>query len=212
MARRRSRRKLPPTIRLPPLYRRNPLALTGGIALLALALLGRFHRAPSSPVVTGNDYHRYHNHVFTVVNVVDGDTIDIDAPDGRRNTTRIRLWGVDTPEVAGSPTGERYWGPEASAFAKSTLLNTRVRLELLENNTRDKYKRLLAYVYLTSPEQMFNEMLVRQGHAYADTRFEHPHLAGFRSLESDARSARIGLWRHVTSTQMPNWRRRQKRR
>jgi len=59
-----------------------------------------------------------------VLRVVDGDTVDI--VDGVRGRLRIRLLGIDTPET----TKPRYtvgcWGPQASEFAKSTLLGPRV--------------------------------------------------------------------------------------
>ena len=155
-----------------------------------------------------DDYARYHDRSFTVVNIVDGDTVDIDLPDVKYDTTRIRLWGVDTPEVKGSPRGAMYWGDRASAFAVAALDGRRVRLELVEGNTRGKYKRLLAYVYIESTGDMFNEMLLRGGHAYAETRFPHPHSQRFAALEAEARNAGIGLWREVAPDQMPAWRRR----
>lgn len=209
MARHPSRRKLPDTIRQAPLYRRHPGAVVALVVLVGLVVVGRLHRGEPVVAVTGSDFERYHDRVFTVVHVVDGDTMDIDARDGSRKTTRIRLWGVDTPEVTGSPTGEMYWGPVASAFAKTTLLNEQVRLELLPDNTRGKYKRLLAYMYLTSTGEMFNEILLTQGHAYADVRFDHPRLDRFVSLEADARFTQTGLWRAVTIDRMPGWRQRQ---
>jgi len=46
----------------------------------------------------GGDWRRYHGRSFTVVDVLDGDTIEIDVADGQFATTRIRLWGVDAPE------------------------------------------------------------------------------------------------------------------
>jgi micrococcal nuclease len=155
---------------------------------------------------------RYHDRVFTIVKVVDGDTVDVDVPDGRHRSTRIRLRGVDTPEVAEAPTGEMYWGDQASRFARITLDGRSVRLDLIEGDTRDKYGRLLAYVYLGESGEMFNEMLLRRGHAYADTRFEHPLRDRFVELESEARAAGVGLWRDVTVNQMPGWRQRREHR
>lgn len=146
-----------------------------------------------------------------VVRVVDGDTVDIDAPDADKSTTRIRLWGVDTPEVTGSPRGEMYWGQEASEFAKSTLHDQRVRVELVRGDTRGKYGRLLAYVYDASAGTMFNESLLLGGYAYADPRFEHPLLERFIALERNARAKAAGLWRDVSIEQMPKWRQRRER-
>ena len=208
MRRRRPRRRLPPTVRLPPFHRRHRAGLAVGACLAVLAILGRWqpHSARNAP--RAGDMARYHDRVFTVVKVVDGDTVDVGAPDGRRKSTRIRLRGVDTPEVAEAPTGEMYWGERASRFAKNMLDGRSVRLELIEGDTRDKYGRLLAYVYLGDSGEMFNEMLLRRGHAYADTRFEHPYQEHFVELETEAREAGKGLWRAVTVHQMPGWRQR----
>ena len=43
------------------------------------------------------DFQKYHRKTFTVLEVIDGDTLDIDIPDGEHDDTRIRLIGVDTP-------------------------------------------------------------------------------------------------------------------
>jgi micrococcal nuclease len=155
--------------------------------------------------VVGGDVERYHDHIFAVVKVVDGDTLDIDAPDQGKLWTRIRLWGVDTPEVAGSPKGAMHWGAEASRFAKETLTDRDVRVELLER-TRDRYGRLLAYVYETESGHMFNERLVAAGHAYADVRFDHPYMNLFLNRESASRAQQKGLWAKVTIDEMPSWR------
>jgi len=54
------------------------------------------------------DTEKYHGKTFTVSNVVDGDTIDIDVPDGEYEHTRIRLWGIDTPESKSPKVGVMY--------------------------------------------------------------------------------------------------------
>ena len=83
--------------------------------------------------MAGTDHDRYHNQSFTCVNVVDGDTIDIDVPDGEYDTTRIRLWGVDTPETGKGGTQRMYFGDEATAFTKSFVLDESVRVVLAGN-------------------------------------------------------------------------------
>ena len=59
----------------------------------------------------GDDRSRYDGAVATVTYAADGDTIDINMPDGRRSHTRIRLWGVDCPEIAHAPGGCGCEGP-----------------------------------------------------------------------------------------------------
>ena len=77
-----------------------------------------------------------------------------------------------------------------------------VRLQLVAGDTRGKYKRLLAYVHLPDGE-MLNRVLVRDGYAYADPRFSHPHSPEFRRLQDKARSDGRGLWRDVKNTDLP---------
>ena len=144
---------------------------------------------------------------------MDGDTIDIDIPDGkpilsrveRYDHTRIRLWGIDTPETKSEKYGVMYFGPEASAFATKLALGKPVTIYLdEENRTRDKYGRLLAYVRL--PDGTFlNEVLISEGFAYADLRFKHSLYNKYKQLESSTRSLKKGLWRNVTPDQLPEW-------
>ena len=151
------------------------------------------------------DFEKYHGKDFVVVKVVDGDTIDINIPDADYPHTRIRLWGVDTPETAKSPGGEMYFGDEASEFAKELTLGKTVTVYLDEgNNTRGKYGRLLAYVKLPDG-QYLNEMLLAEGYAYADLRFDHSLYNKYRQLEASARSLKKGLWQSVSREQLPAW-------
>jgi len=88
-----------------------------------------------------NDWSRYHQQTFLVARVVDGDTFDIHAPDQGKLVTRIRLWGVDTPEVSRSKKGNMHFGPEASAFAKQTLEDRKVYIVLASKKiTRQVWK------------------------------------------------------------------------
>ncbi len=144
---------------------------------------------------TGDDIERYNGQWFTVVRVVDGDTLVIDAPDGSEDTTRIRLWGVDTPELArrDPPKPAEAFAEEATALARSLAEGERVRLILEEHRLRGNYGRLLAFVEL-SDGQMLNEALILAGYARADDRWNHRHLAHFQAVESQARDAERGIW------------------
>jgi micrococcal nuclease len=151
------------------------------------------------------DFAKYDGKSFLVVNVVDGDTIDINIPDGKYEHTRIRLWGVDTPETKDPRTGVMYFGPEASEETRQLTLGKLVTVYLEERDTRDKYNRLLAYILL--PDRTYlNETLLSEGYAYADTRFRHIFYNKYKQLESAARSAKKGLWENVQPDQMPQWR------
>ena len=155
------------------------------------------------------DVEKYHSKTFTVINVVDGDTIDIDSPDGQYNHTRIRLWGLDTPETKNPKTGLMYFGPQASEFTKKLTLEKKVQLFLNDNKTRDLYGRLLAYVKLPN-DKFLNELLLIKGFAYSDLRFRHGLYNKYKQLESVARSQKKGLWQNVTREQLPTWLQREK--
>jgi len=198
-----------PTISQQLAARRRKKILIVLAAAVVLLLARAAYKGQSQQRLTGNDYHDYHNKTFLCIRVVDGDTIDIAArdhhgPAGRRNRTRIRLWGIDTPEVARKGRREMYFAGQASKFAIDLMLDKIVRLELIENDTRGYYGRLLAYVYLPDG-RMYNRLAVEQGYAYADHRFKHPMRQKFIDLERQARRARRGLWTSVTKNDLPKW-------
>jgi len=150
------------------------------------------------------DFEKYHKKTFTVVNIVDGDTIDIDIPDGDDDRTRIRLWGIDTPETKNPKTGVMYFGPEAADFTTKLTLAKPVTVYLEEHRTRGKFGRLLAYVQL--PDGRFlNEVLLTEGFAYADLRFRHSFYNRYKQLGAAARSGKKGLWQKVKREQLPEW-------
>ena len=104
---------------------------------------------------------------------------------------RVRLIGIDTPEIYG---GIECFGQEASAFTKSLLpIGTPVILEK-DVSERDRYDRLLRYVYLPDG-RMLNEVLVAEGYAQVST---YPPDVKYQDLFLDAqRRARelcLGLW------------------
>jgi len=126
-----------------------------------------------------------------VVRVVDGDTVKI-RRDGRRDT--VRLIGVDTPESVKPGVPVECYAKEASRETTRLLRNERVKL-VLDREARDRYDRLLAYVYRIRDNRFVNQQLVARGYARTlriapNTRF----AARFAHLEGEARAAGLGLW------------------
>lgn len=155
------------------------------------------------------DFEKYHKKTFAVAGVVDGDTIDIDIPDGDDDHTRIRLWGIDTPETKHPEFGVMYFGPEATDFTTKLALGKQVTVYLEEHRTRGYYGRLLAYVQL--PDGRFlNEVLLTEGFAYADLRFKHLFYNKYKQLANSARSRKKGLWQNVSREKLPGWLQRKK--
>jgi len=126
-----------------------------------------------------------------VLRVVDGDTIVVSPNE------RVRLIGVDTPETVHPAKAVQCFGREAKEFTRRMIGGQTVRLVLDEFNEarrhRDKYGRILAYVYLKDGI-FLNADLVRRGYAHAYTRFRFRYVVEFRALEREARRRELGLW------------------
>ncbi len=130
-----------------------------------------------------------------VTRVVDGDTIAVtvkNPPDGLFTRERVRLVGVDTPETVHPSKPVQFFGKEASAFTKAALSKKTVRLAF-DRTLRDRYGRLLAYVY-TEKGRCFNAELVEKGYGHAYTAFPFQFLEEFRALQKKARESKAGLW------------------
>jgi micrococcal nuclease len=126
--------------------------------------------------------------VVAVVDVVDGDTIEV-LVDGVEED--VRYIGVDTPEVDPS-IGVECFGSQASEANRRLVAGERVRL-VFDDERRDRYGRLLAYVYVG--ERFINEELVRRGYATTLAIAPNTDFAGrFDRLEQAAGNAGRGLW------------------
>jgi len=126
-----------------------------------------------------------------VVRVVDGDTVRVRV-DGREET--VRYIGVDTPETKRPGSPVECFGPAAGAANERLVGGREVRLEVGEEE-RDRYDRLLAYVYRADDGRFVNEILVRDG--YARPLAIEPnvrHAAAFAALADEALEAGRGLW------------------
>jgi micrococcal nuclease len=126
-----------------------------------------------------------------VVKVVDGDTIHV-LVSGRRE--KVRYIGVDTPETKHPAKGVQCYGRAAAAFNGRLVGGQRVRL-VRDLEERDRYGRLLAYVYRARDGLFVNAELARLGYALPltippDVR----HAARFAELARQARHARRGMW------------------
>jgi len=129
----------------------------------------------------------------TVVVVYDGDTIQVQFFDG--SSKRIRLLGVDTPEIDDPREDVAFWALLARRFSFFYLYRHEVRLTYDQTRV-DKYGRTLAYVW-TDQEKLFNEFIIREGFAYAFLAF--PFRSDiqdlFREAQQEARGKKRGLWR-----------------
>lgn len=128
---------------------------------------------------------------YKVNYVHDGDTISVNM-DGREE--KIRMIGVDTPETIKPNSPVECYGVAASNFTKQLLSNKTVRLESDPiNQNRDRYSRLLRYVY-TQDGVLVNSFIIQQGYGFAYLSFPFTKAEEFRLAQVDARQHNRGVW------------------
>ena len=124
-----------------------------------------------------------------VIHVVDGDTIDVEI-DGKEEKVRFLL--VDTPETVHPTKPVQAYGREASDYTKEQLEGKTVELEF-DQETRDRYGRLLAYVYING--EMINEKLLEKGYARVTVYDPNDkYESEFRSIQDQAVENHLGIW------------------
>jgi micrococcal nuclease len=124
-----------------------------------------------------------------VLRVVDGDTIEVGLGGGDED---VRYIGVDTPETVKPGEPVQCFGPEASAFNHRLVDGESVRL-VFDEELRDAYGRLLAYVYVG--DRFVNAALVRGGFARTLEIPPNTTRAGYLArLEQRAGTEGAGLW------------------
>jgi micrococcal nuclease len=130
----------------------------------------------------------------TVLRVVDGDTVDV--VDDARGRLRIRIIGIDSPEVHKPGYSVGCWGPQASEFARAALTGQRVAIVSdPSQDAHDRYGRTLAY--LDRPGGWdFSVDAARAGAARGYVYGHQPaaRTAQIEAAESEARQAGRGLW------------------
>jgi micrococcal nuclease len=142
--------------------------------------------APSPAVAAG----------VTVTRIVDGDTVTLS--DGQK----VRYLGIDTPEK-----GQPFYD-EAAKLNTELAMNRVVRWEL-GREPKDRYDRLLAWIFVRSPdgsERLLNEEMVRQGYARV---YLHPGNDEYRdrliAAQREARSASRGIWTRLEPADEPHY-------
>ncbi len=128
-----------------------------------------------------------------VIKVSDGDTIVVDI-NGKNET--IRLIGIDAPEIKEPGAKPQCFGKEATDRTKEILTNKNINLEAdPTQGERDKYDRLLRYVFLTDGTN-FNQLMIREGFALEYTYMgkKYKYYEDFKLAEKSAKESSLGLW------------------
>lgn len=178
---------------------KEKLFLALGLGLLVLAVQSRiFGPNPQSkppvalaPIIDTIQGETLDKELSVVTRVVDGDTIVVTTPG---KTEKVRLIGVDTPETVDSRRPVQCFGKEASDFTKSLLTSKSVRLEADPTQSdRDKYGRLLRYVFLN--DVLVNKKIIAEGYGHEYTyHIPYQYQTAFKNAERTARESRKGLW------------------
>lgn len=144
----------------------------------------------------------YSEDSFKVLKVIDGDTIQVEKGG---NKEVVRLLGIDSPETVDPRKPVQCFGNAASNKLKSLILGKNVILsEDLTQGNKDKYNRLLRYVYLPNSVRTFiNGEMVKQGYAYSYRQYPTKFLEKFNNFEKYARENNLGLWGSCQFTPMP---------
>lgn len=131
-------------------------------------------------------------HLPLVTRVIDGDTIVVLI---NGVSEKVRLIGVDTPETVDPRKTVQCFGKEASSFTNELLENRAVTLEAdPSQGDRDRYRRLLRYVFLEDGTLVNKEIIIRgYGHEYT-YRIPYKYQSEFKNAERTAREYQKGLW------------------
>lgn len=126
---------------------------------------------------------------YKIEYIYDGDTLSL-IIDGKKE--KIRILGIDTPEVDGYRTAECY-GDDASAYAKEYLKKKRVTLLKSKiGDEKDRYERLLRYVFVEGKD--FGAHLIKEGYAESYKIFPHDRMEYYNELEKEAQENKKGMW------------------
>ncbi|WP_216595626.1 thermonuclease family protein [Myxosarcina sp. GI1] len=123
-----------------------------------------------------------------VERIVSGQTLEVVAiaPENSSQTTKVRIIGIDAPDLRQSP-----WGAAAKQRLTELIADETVQLELEERNT-DSFDRLLAHVWHNNIS--VGEQLVKEGYVLANTSYSHKYSQRFLNAREYARLLGYGIW------------------
>jgi len=171
------------------LTKRQQKKLVSAVLALIVIILGNYFL--EQPQITTVTKEPVTPGFYRVVKASDGDTIVVDM-----NSTeeRVRLIGVDTPEKDHPSKPVQCFALAASNYTKNLIGNHPVRLEAdPTNSNRDRYNRLLRYVYLPDG-RLVNAEIIKHGYGFAYIGFPFEKKDEFKKYQAEAKQNNRGLW------------------
>ena len=156
------------------------------IALIALLTLLALKLTRHEKLIESNQPGLY-----SINHFIDGDTVAVNM---NGSVETVRMIGVDTPETHKPNTPVQCYGETAASYTKNLIGKNKVRLQAdsLDTN-RDRYGRLLRYVYLPD-STLVEERLIQNGYGFAYTQFPFEKSEQFKADEQEAKTNNLGLW------------------
>ena len=132
----------------------------------------------------------------TVIKINDGDTLTV--INGENKRVKIRLYGIDSPEL------DQSHGQNAKRFLSEKVLEKNITADILDI---DRYKRSVGRVFADGTD--INRMMVEEGHAWVYTQFcKIAECAQWEKLQKTAREQKKGLWSEKYPVEPWKWRKR----
>jgi endonuclease YncB( thermonuclease family) len=182
--------------------RKKHLSLLG-LALFACASFLQYNASHTTNQAVTTQASQHQPGLYQIDHFIDGDTIAVKM---NGTTESIRMIGVDTPETHKPNTPVQCYGPAAAAYTKTIIGTNAVRLESDPKSTnRDRYNRLLRYVYLPDGRLLAHE-LIANGYGFAYTQFPFTKSQDFVDAQAQAKAGNKGLWGNCTPFQEKNGR------
>lgn len=177
---------------------RNILAIISTIFLVSLVLFDFVSKDTNSNLNITADSNltlESNPNYYSVLRVIDGDTIVVDI---HGKEEKVRLIGVNTPESVDPRRDVECFGEEASKYLADLISqkgNNRVFLEIdPSQDTKDRYNRLLRYVYLEDGT-FVNKEILKNGYGYEYTYDKkYKYQEEFKDAQLYAEDTELGLW------------------
>ncbi|HSX30889.1 MAG TPA: thermonuclease family protein [Candidatus Saccharimonadales bacterium] len=143
--------------------------------------------------------------LYSIAHYIDGDTIAVNM---NGSVETVRFIGIDTPETHKPNTPVQCYGPAAAAYTQNRIKSAGGHVRLVADSldtNRDRYNRLLRYVYLPDGTNLDQE-LVTKGYAFAYVSFPFTKSDTFSAAQANARANNAGLWGNCQPYQEDNGR------